>query len=209
MRTLKSDMQKMTFDLYTLNDQPLYVPGVDTIWSNLVDSDFLKQVPVLNDYSPKAKWLMRQEVNFDPSNSDEDLYLTVATTNKFMTVSAGTLVRFNPDKLDTDTGLIAGVKGKVVHTDADGNAFTFTRSLTLGAVGEDVRQLQKILNAEDFTVSASGAGSPGNETTYFGNRTKQALIKYQNFYRADILTPVNLTTGTGYFGPSTITFINR
>jgi peptidoglycan hydrolase-like protein with peptidoglycan-binding domain len=72
-----------------------------------------------------------------------------------------------------------------------------------------VLELQRILNDEGFIVSTEGAGSPGNETTYFGDRTKQALIKYQNFYRAEILTPVNLTSGTGYFGPSTIAFINR
>ena len=72
-----------------------------------------------------------------------------------------------------------------------------------------VRELQKILNAEGFTVAESGAGSPGNETAYFGNLTKQALIRYQNFYAADILEPVGLSWGTGYFGPSTINFINR
>jgi hypothetical protein len=209
MRTLKSDMPQMTFDMYTLSDQPLYVPGVDTVWSNLVDSTFLKKVPSLNDYAPKAKWLMRQEVRFNPSQSDEDLYLTEATTNKFMTIDPGSQVRFNPSELDTDTGIIAGTRGKVVRTDGEGNAFTFTRSLTLGAVGSDVLELQKLLNAEGFTISESGAGAPGSETTYFGNRTKQALIKYQNFYRADILTPVNLTSGTGYFGPSTIGFVNR
>jgi hypothetical protein len=209
MRTLKSDMPKMTFDLYTLSDQPLYVPGVDTIWSNLVDATFLSRVPALNDYAPKAKWLMRQEVSFNPSKSDEDLYLTKATTNKFMTIDPGSQVRFNPSELDTDTGVIAGTRGKVVRTDGAGNAFSFTRSLTLGAVGADVLELQKLLNAEGFTISESGAGAPGSETTYFGNRTKQALIKYQNFYRVDILEPVNLISGTGYFGPSTIGFMNR
>ena len=209
MRTLKSNMPNMTFDLYTLSDKALYVPGVDTIWSNLVDAEFLKQVPSLNDYDPKAKWLLRQEINFDPSKSDADLFLRQVSTDTFTTVTAGTQVRFDPSHLDLDTGIIPGTRGQVVRTDGSGNAFTFNRSLSIGSVGNDVLELQRILNDEGFTVSTDGAGSPGNETTYFGDRTKQALIKYQNFYRSDILTPVNLTQGTGYFGPSTIAFINR
>ena len=41
-------------------------------------------------------------------------------------------------------------------------------------------------------------------TGYFGIKTKQALSKFQEKYKDDILTPNNLTTGTGYFGASTI-----
>lgn len=209
MRTLKSDMPEMTFDLYTLADKALYIPGVDTIWSNLVDAEFLQQVPDLNDYNPKAKWLIRQEVNFDPSQSDADLYLKQVTTDSFTTVTAGTQVRFDPSELNHGTGIIPGVRGQVVHTDGSGTAYTFSRSLTIGSAGEDVRQLQKILNAEGFVVSDSGPGSVGNESSYFGQKTKAALIRYQNFYRADILEPVGLSFGTGYFGPSTIAHINR
>jgi hypothetical protein len=209
MRTLKSAMPKMTFDIYTLGEKALYVPGVATIWSDVVDAEFLADVPSLADYAPKAKWLVRQEVTFDPSKSVADLYLEQADTNKFTTVTAGTQVRFNPQDLDIATGVIPRVRGQVVHTDGVGAALTFSRSLKVGSVGLDVQDLQKILNAEGFMVADNGAGSVGNETTYFGGRTQQALIKYQNFYRADILTPVGLTYGTGYFGPSTINFINR
>ena len=84
----------------------------------------------------------------------------------------------------------------------------FTRVLSFGSVGEDVRRLQIRLNAEGFVVSTSGAGSPGNETSYFGTKTKQALIRYQNAHRADILTPIGLYFGTGYFGPMTMRHMN-
>ena len=209
MRTLESNMSEMTFDLYTLSDTAVYVPGVDTVYSNLIDAEFLKQAPVLHEYEPKGKWLVRQEVVFDPSESREDLFLKMVDTNDFTTVDPGSQVRFDPSSLDTATGIIPGVRGQVVRTDGSGSAFTFSRNLTIGSVGEDVRILQKLLNDEGFIVSDIGAGSPLNETTHFGNRTKQALIQYQNFYRADILEPIGLTTGTGYFGPATINFINR
>ena len=84
----------------------------------------------------------------------------------------------------------------------------FTRTLRVGSWGEDVYRLQVRLNAEGFTVSTVGAGSAGNETYYFGLKTKQALIKYQNAHRATILTPIGLHFGTGHFGPMTIRHMN-
>lgn len=89
------------------------------------------------------------------------------------------------------------------------NAYTFTRSLNVGSEGEDVRQLQIYLNSNSQTrVSESGAGSPGSESTYFGDRTKQAVIRMQNMFAPLILYPVGLTLGSGYVGNSTVSFLN-
>jgi len=56
----------------------------------------------------------------------------------------------------------------------------FTRYIQKGDKGSDVQLLQWVLNSNsDTTVADSGAGSSGNETTYFGENTKQAVIKYQ------------------------------
>lgn len=89
-----------------------------------------------------------------------------------------------------------------------GTTCVFSRNLQLHSTGEDVRCLQQYLNTHGFTVSPSGPGSPGNETQYFGNLTYNALVNFQNAHAADILTRVGLTQGSGYFGPSTRTFIN-
>ena len=61
----------------------------------------------------------------------------------------------------------------------------------MGATGAEVLCLQEGLNDLGFTVAASGPGSPGNETTYFGPETEQALKKFQAAYGI---------TADGYFG---------
>jgi peptidoglycan hydrolase-like protein with peptidoglycan-binding domain len=89
------------------------------------------------------------------------------------------------------------------------NAYTFTRTLNVGSEGEDVRQLQAYLNSNSATrVSETGIGSAGNESTYFGEKTKQAVIRLQNLFAPIILYPVGLNTGSGFVGNSTISFLN-
>jgi len=72
---------------------------------------------------------------------------------------------------------------------------SFTRDLQVGSTGDDVKVLQQWLNANGYQVAASGPGSPGNETTYFGVATQAALAKFQ---AANGITP-----SAGYLGPKT------
>lgn len=55
--------------------------------------------------------------------------------------------------------------------------------LSLGSVGPEVKALQVLLNSDWQTrVASSGDGSPGQETDYFGPKTRLALIKFQQKY---------------------------
>lgn len=78
-------------------------------------------------------------------------------------------------------------------------AYTFTRDLQFGDRGEDVRALQRFLNCSGFSLGTSGPGAAGEETEYFVERTRASVIRFQEAYRSDILTPIGLTSGTGIF----------
>lgn len=78
---------------------------------------------------------------------------------------------------------------------------SFDHDLKLGMTDVDVQRLQVVLNKDPRTrVAASGAGSPGQETTYFGNLTKSAVMRFQALYS---ITPV-----AGYVGPLTRAVLN-
>ncbi len=82
--------------------------------------------------------------------------------------------------------------------------YTWTRDLSVGSTGADVMKLQQFLNANaDTRVSASGVGSVGMETEYYGPATAAAVSKFQVMHRAEVLSPAGLVNPTGYFGPGT------
>ncbi len=87
--------------------------------------------------------------------------------------------------------------------------FSFRKDLQVGDTDPDVLELQKLLNADvDTVIAATGPGSAGKESTYFGPLTKASVIKFQTKYRDVILTPAGLMAGTGYVGRLTRTKLN-
>jgi len=86
----------------------------------------------------------------------------------------------------------------------------FKYSLSIGNTGDDVKLLQQILNQDSRTrVATSGPGSAGRESRFFGSLTKEAVIRFQEVYREEILSPIGLKRGTGYVGPGTIKVLEK
>lgn len=114
-----------------------------------------------------------------------------------------------PVQAQTTNDVIAGLLAQIASLQAQiaaltggqvGQSFTFTRDLTVGSTGEDVRQLQIFLNNQGYAVATSGAGSRGNESTYFGALTRAALARYQ--------AAQGISPAAGYFGPITRANVN-
>lgn len=55
-------------------------------------------------------------------------------------------------------------------------------TLALGSVGVDVQDLQRLLNYFGTFLASNGAGSPNNETEFFGRRTFNAVKNFQKTF---------------------------
>jgi len=73
--------------------------------------------------------------------------------------------------------------------------YSFTMTHQMGDSGGEVMNIQKFLNSHGAMVSASGAGSVGNESAYYGAKTKAAVAAWQ---AANGVAPA-----AGYWGPIT------
>jgi len=66
-----------------------------------------------------------------------------------------------------------------------------------------VKILQQLLINEGFWQSEASV------TSYFGPVTKQAVMRFQDQYKDQILTPLGLSKPTGFFGPYTRKYLNE
>ncbi len=89
--------------------------------------------------------------------------------------------------------------------------FQFTKNLKKGdTVDPDVKYLQQVLNSKPETrVAETGSGSNQQLSAYFGVKTKDAVIRFQNLYKSEILDPAGLTVANGAVGPLTRKKLNE
>ena len=82
-------------------------------------------------------------------------------------------------------------------------AFQFTKDLRLESSGTEVEELQKCL------AKFPDVYPEGEVTTYFGKKTEQAVINFQEKYKEEILEPWNFTEGTGQVSRTTRSKLNE
>jgi hypothetical protein len=79
-----------------------------------------------------------------------------------------------------------------------------TKTLYFGVKNDEVRCLQKFLKAQGADIYPEGL-----ITGFFGNLTRNAVVRFQEKYADEILLPLGLSRGTGIVGPSTRAKINE
>lgn len=100
-------------------------------------------------------------------------------------------------------GFTRGENGLLEKITVKKPAFQFTSDLRAGSTGNEVRELQKCL-AQDTEVYPEG-----EITGAFRDKTKAAVIRFQEKYREEILDPSGLKQGTGTVFESTRKKLNE
>ena len=91
---------------------------------------------------------------------------------------------------------IAKLQAKIAALSPVATCSNFNENLYYSLSDSDeVRCLQEFLKNQGSEIYPEGLGT-GN----FGSLTLAAVIRFQEKYKAEILTPIGLEKGTGYFG---------
>ncbi|MEI6835773.1 MAG: fibronectin type III domain-containing protein [Candidatus Falkowbacteria bacterium] len=163
-----------------MNGDPKTVAGYAiSLDGNFVNSSVIKYLPNTN-------------LTLPPVNNTYTVYLKYYST----TGNASEVISHSIEyKSSPETPIIYTTPITATTTPLKITKFIFKKDLKLGMVNSDVKELQKYLNANGFTVAKSGTGAKGKEIATFGPATKNALIKFQK--------AKNITPASGLFGPLT------
>ncbi len=142
----------------------------------------------------------------------------VKTTGYFGPVTASALAKFQeqnkyrilkPFDLEKGTGYFGSKTREILESSIsllvrEEEIISWSRNLSLGMRGDDVKALQEILIREDLWGKTE-VGATG----YFGPITQSAVINFQEKYASEILTPLELVKGTGFIGLSTRAYLEK
>jgi peptidoglycan hydrolase-like protein with peptidoglycan-binding domain len=84
----------------------------------------------------------------------------------------------------------------------------FSSALNPGISHVDVKRLQQFLNGNGYPVAVTGPGSRGNETTYYGPATVQAVALFQKKYHDQLILRGGEVKPSGIFDAPTSRLVN-
>jgi peptidoglycan hydrolase-like protein with peptidoglycan-binding domain len=125
---------------------------------------------------------------------------TDVTTSTSATTSTVTTAGMGISQMES---LLASLESQLLALEAKASSttssFIFTRDLSVGMVGNDVKQLQIFLIVQDTGTAAQRLAAIGS-TDYFGSFTRAALIEFQK--------KAGIVPASGYFGSITRGYVN-
>ncbi len=108
------------------------------------------------------------------------------------------------EKISQLEGITSQLRERIQELSPESKYSKFESNLYFGMRGNEVKKLQQFLSEQGEEIYPEKLVT-GN----FLSLTRQAVIRFQEKYADEILTPLGLTEGTGYFGPSTRKKINK
>ncbi len=145
----------------------LFASGNRSLYLNVKGAD----VTLLQEFLASKGYISQKNVTgfFGPLTEKAVKQFQIDT--KIISLSKGTRAGYGvvgPTTQSIINSLVSGLVAEVSVPVSVSKASLFTRNLTIGSVGEDVKRLQIFLNTNGFPIAKSGVGSAGNETTLFG-----------------------------------------
>ena len=204
IRIMKGDMDQVSLTLYTLGDDMLYLPGVNTLYSQELTRDNFPEIVVdcfrdpcpqpdewANEYEARDnKWLVRQELKLLPQKITRDVYLKENTSGYVVSPQKGKRV-VDTESFVSNIGIVkGGAQTWTTNPNSYDKLVSGTRLLRSGSRGDDVKQLQQFLN--------NTLGTSLKEDGIWGRNTHASVAQFQTEY--------NLKQD-GIVGPNTRKFI--
>lgn len=208
---MNRDIEKATIDY--LNSSPIKIGAYAYVEKNI--EAIAKAVEdnkhcVLTFGASNAEWTDIPEVKGNPVwwHAVCAVDYTIFEGKKYIIIEdswGDAITRFQDRRLISEEFIKARCTGAMVLfplVKDEKTAYKFTRILKLGSTGKDVEELQKALKQLGFF--------PEIQTTkFYGKVTENAVKKFQEAYKSEILTPFGLTKPTGIFGNATMKKLNE
>lgn len=188
-------------EVYNFNNYSFTIPRYFALFFNPKENEFLNErvMRLALNYATDKEELKEEVLSgkgtiaFSPFLPD--IYGLITSTSS---------IAFNPEKA-------IELLEEIGFTNQDGSlvkvkkaeTMNFASTLTSDSRGKTVEYLQECL------AGLEGIYPEGEISGYFGDKTKAAVIRFQEKYADEILSPSGLTKGNGRVGPSTREKLNQ
>ena len=168
---------------------PISVSKPKTIVNTIVETQ--TGVPVAG-YSEETTFMVRSELRFPTTRTVshrapilDDVFSEYApvseTSAQSESYSHNTISEQERARLQKELAVIKQQLIMLQQQLAEAKEMTVS-TFGFGSCGNHVKNFQKFLNRNGFTLASYGAGSAGQETSFFGYRTLAALKKFQSVH---------------------------
>lgn len=178
--------ENIKLTMYTIGEQALYTPGVDTLYAEKLRGDMFPQIDYLvapasrdqlwHDYFEiDNMYLLRQEISFDPNTIEDDYELNIYQGELRILPTDGRFV-LSSRVVPEDSGILPSKSPIYTRIRVKNyiNLLDSPRTITFGQKGVAVKDLQEFLNDK----MQAGLIADG----IFGIKTKTAVVNFQKEY---------------------------